>query len=268
MNEAHHGDTRSTNVPSLAGQSSYPPSLAPALKTPVDGQHKTPITMTQTSMRKVMMGQVEMNTQSPKKKSTVPGDLIPCKRSNITLAWAQQMWSFANHLDKSLPKKNPGKQDLDAYIDIMLSMSDFTSNRVHDRLLEYLQSLCRVHSVVSTEFKSQSAKSIESIHAAVLSSASEFNEEYLKLVLKFIKLPQHHEVEWLNNAVNDVMEQYDIQFAWGQKNFVIKIANQRFNNCFNQRLHRGMERLGSVWYDRLPSEEKRRTLFGNDSTES
>ena len=68
-------------------------------------------------------------------------------------------------------------------------------------------------------------------------------------------------------AEDDVQAQYDILFEWGKPSFVQAYANATFNDSFNQRLKRGMKKTGVVWYDRVPNERNRRTLFGDDMTE-
>ena len=52
----------------------------------------------------------------------------------------------------------------------------------------------------------------------------------------------------------------------GEDKFCTGICQKTFNDLHNQRLRRGMANLGVVWYDRLPSEQKRKTVFDNATT--
>ncbi len=87
-------------------------------------------------------------------------------------------------------------------------------------------------------------------------------------MLEFIKLPQKLENKWLLKATQALTEQYDIQFALGKNFFVQIITATTFNYINNQRLCGGMEKLGPVWYDRVPSDKDRTTLFGESETRS
>ena len=66
--------------------------------------------------------------------------------------------------------------------------------------------MTRKYGISATNFQYHSSKNIESIHKAVLSSTHQFSDQYLKIVLEFLKLPQKHEVEWLRLATEDVKE--------------------------------------------------------------
>ena len=46
------------------------------------------------------------------------------------------------------------------------------------------------------------------------------------MVLEFLKLLQKHEVKWLRLATEDVKDQYDIQFEWGERHFVQKFSKK------------------------------------------
>ena len=225
----------------------------------------TPVAMTPGKLNNAVAR--ECSAVSPKKKMVIPFSLIPSTRAKFTTKLAEDHWDFANHFDKNLPKVNPEKKHLQTFADILLSVLDNTYNKIHDRLLEHLQQLTRKYGISANNFQYHSSKNIESIHKAVLSSTHQFSDQYLKMVLEFLKLPQKHEVEWLRLATEDVKNQYDIQFAWGKTNFVQAFAQKTFNDLHNQRLRRGMANLGVVWYDRLPSERKRKTIFGNATTE-
>ena len=204
---------------------------------------------------------------SPKKKMTIPQSLIPPNRAKINIKLAEEHWCYANHFDKNLPKSDPEDRHLQKYADILRSVLDNTYNKLHDRLLEHLQHLTRKYGILATSFENHSSKNIDSIHKAVLSSTHRFSDQYLSMVLEFLKMPQKQEVEWLRLATEDVKNQYDIEFEFGKRNFVQEYAKKTFNDLHNQRLRRGMASLGTVWYDRLPSEQKRRTVFGNATTD-
>ena len=87
-------------------------------------------------------------------------------------------------------------------------------------------------------------------------------------VLTFLKLPQKHELKWVFNAQQSVMDQYEIRFpTGGERNFVFRIASNDYNDIINQRLRRGMAReVNAVWYDRLPSVKNRKCIFDNCPT--
>ncbi len=135
------------------------------------------------------------------------------------------MWQYANHFDKSLPKCNPSPGNLNTYIDTLIGVCDFTYRKLHDCLLEHLQCLTTKHGIVIRKFSSQPMKSIDAIHHAVLSSATEYCDSYLSWVLEFIKLPQKLENKWFLKATQAVTEQYDIQFALGE-NFLSRSLQQ------------------------------------------
>ena len=68
--------------------------------------------------------------------------------------------------------------------------------------------------------------------------------------------------------VNKVKNQYDIQFLFnGEKNFVENIGDASFKDKHQLQLRRGMVReTGTVWYNRVPKQDKFITLFGNAVT--
>ena len=69
-------------------------------------------------------------------------------------------------------------------------------------------------------------------------------------------------------AMDDITSQFDIGFEWGKQNFVQALARETFNNTHNKRIRRGKQRTGVVWYDRVPDERRRSTIFGNANTET
>ena len=180
--------------------------IVQARHTPV---HMTPVTMNE-AIRGVDSGVI------PKKKKLVPRSLIPTNRKKITTQLARDHWEYANHFDKNLPKDNPEEKHLVQFAKIIVSMMDFVYTKIHDRMLEHLQSLAREYGIFATYFKSHSSKNIESIHKAVLSSTDGYTDAYLKMVLEFLKLPQKQKREWLRLAIDDVKAQYDIEFEWGK----------------------------------------------------
>ena len=163
---------------------------------------------------------------SPKKKMTIPQSLIPPNRAKINIKLAEGHWCYANHFDKNLPKSNPEDRHLQKYADILRSVLDNTYNKLHDRLLEHLQHLTRKYGILATSFENHSSKNIDSIHKAVLSSTHRFSDQYLSMVLEFLKMPQKQEVEWLRLATEDVKNQYDIEFEFGKRNFVQEHAKK------------------------------------------
>ena len=227
----------------------------------------TPVHMTPVTMNEAIKG-VDSGVIRRKKKLLVPKSLIPPNQKMITDQLAREHWEYANHFDKNLPKNNPEETHLWQFVEMLVRIRDFMYTKIHDRMLEHLQSVARKHGIFATYFsKSHSSKNIESIHKAVLSSTDRYTDAYLKMVLEFFKLPLKQEREWLRLAEEDVQAQYDILFEWGKPSFVQAYANATFNDSFNQRLKRGMKKTGVVWYDRVPNERNRRTLFGDDMTE-
>ena len=91
------------------------------------------------------------------------------------------------------------------------------------------------------------------------------SDDYLEMVLLFLKVPHKLDLGWVKSAQQRVEDQYDIMFpVCGDSNSVEDIAAETFNYTSNQRLRRGMEReVGSVWYDRLPKEVSKRVLCIN-----
>ena len=242
---------------------------------PSTERQPTSTTFHPSSVSEVTMGEGSLLSTSSKSKEkvmqvTVPCHLVPSNRKKITNEHSRDMWDYANHFSKDLPKVNPKQEHINKYCDILKEVHDFTHNTVNDCLLKHLQSLARKHGYTSDEGRGQTVTQITQIHNAVLKSSSEFSNEYLQRVLEFIKLPLKHKKQgaWLSEAVDIVKSQYDIQFPFnGKKNFVENVGDECFKDGHQLRLRRGMvTATGTVWYDRKPKQDHLGTLFGNAVT--
>ena len=63
------------------------------------------------------------------------------------------------------------------------------------------------------------------------------SDDYLAMVLSFLKVPHKLDLGWVKYAQQRVEDQYDITFSvCGDSNFVEDIAAETFNDTSNQRL--------------------------------
>lgn len=196
---------------------------------------------------------------SPKQKLLVPSKFLPNKRSGIDEEFARSMWQYANHFSKDFPKSNtPIQDDVEKWTKKLVELFDFTRNALYHSLHDHLSQLGEIYGIHFSDDKGKS-QSVEKMHNAILMSSSQCTDEYLMKVLAFIKLPQKHDLSWVENAQQRVMEQYDIMFPIsGEKNFIHIMAAEEFNDSSNQRLRRGMSKsVGAVWYDRVPGDAKK-----------
>ncbi len=166
--------------------------------------------------------------------------------------WATYNLHFANYLNKDLPTMNPSHQHVEDYCSKLMKMWNNVYNKLHDNLLVQLQGLSRYHFSCLIESQ-QPAKKIQAIHNQVLRSSTKCDKEYLKRVLEFFKGPQKFHREWIHLTIQSVEKQYQIKLpVSSKKNFIKSIADNMFNDTFNQRFRRGMKQaVGAVWYDRL-----------------
>ena len=119
----------------------------------------TPVHMTPVTMNVAIRG--ENSVVRPRKEALlVPRSLIPTNRKKITLQLAREHWRYANHFDKNLPKDHPRENDLVKFAKILVSITDHTYTKIHDRLLEHLQSLARKYGIFATYLKSHSSKTL------------------------------------------------------------------------------------------------------------
>jgi hypothetical protein len=95
-------------------------------------------------------------------------------------------------------------------------------------------------------------------------SSRHTREEYLEMVLLFIKLPQKYSQVWLVCATNDVMELFQIKFECSsEKNCVFTIAQVQLNDAHNLKMRRKMyQHARFVWYDRMPKAKGLATISG------
>ena len=101
---------------------------------------------------------------------------------------------------------------------------------------------------------SKPCKDVIHIQCLVLKTKDkESTETYLQRALYFLKIPQKHNLEWVNQIKIWVKEQYAIRWPHsGEINFVESIARALFYDDWNQRMRRGMwNEANMVWYDRL-----------------
>ena len=181
---------------------------------------------------------------------------------------ARGTWQYAHHVSKVFSHKdNPTEKDLKIWVSYLFDIYDFTVNMCRDALLLHLQKLSRVCGISSGN-NFRPCKKITDTHSAVLkkngkvcsdvlnNNSKRCSDDYLAIVLLFLKVPHKLDFGWVKSAQQRVEDQYDITFpVCGDSNFVEDIAAATFNDTSNQRLRRGMEReVGSVWYDRLPKE--------------
>lgn len=199
-----------------------------------------------------------------KNRTIIPLKFLPTVSKQITKEWAKEQWLYANHFSKHLPKESPTEENLNDYQQKLRHLYEFVVETLRRCLLEHYKTLAQENLV---EFRDKCLHTnpqvaIEAIQKAVMSQPQ--NDNYLKNVLLFLKIPLKHNIKWLVRSVQIVEDQYSIVFpSSGEKHFVSAIAQSLFNDCFNQRLRRTMVlKAGFAWYDRRPSEKGRATTFG------
>ena len=94
-------------------------------------------------------------------------------------------------------------------------------------------------------------------------------ETYLQRALIFLKIPQKHNLEWVNQVKIRVKEQYDIRWPHsGEINFVENILRALFYDDWNQRMRRTMwNEANVIWYDRLPAKVTKERVYQNTRVE-
>ena len=109
-------------------------------------------------------------------------------------------------------------------------------------------------------------KDVINIHFLALKMKDkESTETYLRRALIFLKIPQKHNLEWVNQVKIRVKEQYAIRWPHsGEIHFVDRIARALFYDDWNQRMRRGMwNEANMVWYDRLPAKITKQKAYEN-----
>ena len=86
------------------------------------------------------------------------------------------------------------------------------------------------------------ARNIAAIHNAILASSTMFSDEYLQSVLEVIKHRLYHVRCWIDDAVCELKNKYEIGFPSIVWNFARKLAHHTFNSTFHVRFKRGMDR--------------------------
>lgn len=203
----------------------------------------------------------------------IPSNFIPESRSRIDENWARSMWGHARHFDMSLPEEFPESEEssqeyVKKYIHILKSVHSFTCQTIERELLRHLHKLCVDMGLVH-QSDLKDLKKTDQVHRLVLSSSNVFTTEYLRNCLTILKAPQKISVRWLDAASKAIRTKYKFDFVppcVKKGDFIEKIARSH-NDSFNQRLRRGMLRnVRAVWYDRLPTTTRLKTLFGDKST--
>ena len=121
------------------------------------------------------------------------------------------MWKYAHKLCRELPEKNPLPDHLKKYIQTGKAIWDHVRNRLVQRLLEYLEDLAHKDGIAYAKNQDQE-KCIETIQLSVLDAWDPTKSkddaqnwhDYLKKVLKYIRLPQKEEKDWRKLATQDV----------------------------------------------------------------
>jgi hypothetical protein len=201
------------------------------------------------------------------KKTLVVGQrFLPDKESGITNEFAKDSFlKFANHFDKSIPcTGNPSEDQLGKYIKVLLAIHANIRNLLRDEILNFLQSESRKHDLMDENNKP--CKDVINIQFLALKMKDkESTETYLQRALIFLKIPQKHNLEWVNQVKIRVKEQYAIRWPHsGEINFVESIARALFYDDWNQRMRRGMwNEANMVWYDRLPAKITKQKAYEN-----
>ena len=201
------------------------------------------------------------------KKILVVGQrFLPDKESGITNEFAKDNFlKFANHFDKSIPcSGNPSEDELGKYIKVLLAIHSNIRNMLRDEILKHLQSESRKHDLMDENNKP--CKDVIDIQFLALKMKDkESREIYLQRALIFLKIPQKHNLEWVNQVKIRVKEQYAIRWPHsGEINFVERIAKALFYDDWNQRMRRGMwNEANMVWYDRLPAKITKQKAYEN-----
>ena len=118
------------------------------------------------------------------------------------------------------PKKDPTEQDLTQWQLILLKMHDFTTNMCRDALLFHLQRLSRAYCVAFGDDLMPGKKVVDIQNAVLKNDGKVCSDDYLKMVLAFLKLPQKLDLSWVKSAQQRVEDQYDIMFPiCGDSNF-------------------------------------------------
>ena len=213
---------------------------------------------------------IEGQGESQKKTLVVGQRFLPDRESEITDEFAKDNFlKDANHFDKSIPYTcNPTEEHLGKCKKVMSAIHTNIRNLLHDQILNLLQSESRKHGLLDKNNKP--GKDVSTIHFLALKMKDkECMETYLQRVLIFLKIPQKHNLEWVNNVKTRVKEQYDIRWPHsGETNFVERIARVLFFNIWNQRMRRFMWREAMIiWYERLPAIIAREKVYQNTRVE-
>ena len=190
---------------------------------------------------------------------------LPNKKREITNDFGRKSFAFANHFDKKFPKTdNPTEEQVKGWVTTLEDIHVDICNMLDDAILKYLQALSREHDVLDANDKP--LKDIVDIQSSALTMiGNEGTEKYLRRALIFLKIPQKHDLEWVNQVKERVKDQYGVRFPHtSETNFVESIAGAMYYNQWNQRLRRSMWKEGKiVWYDRMPAKINKEKVFQN-----
>ena len=190
---------------------------------------------------------------------------LPNKKREITNDFGRKSFAFANHFDKKFPKTdNPTEEQVKGWVTTLEDIHVDICNMLDDAILKYLQALSREHDVLDANDKP--LKDIVDIQSSALTMiGNEGTEKYLRRALIFLKIPQKHDLEWVNQVKERVKDQYGVRFPHtSETNFVESIAGAMYYNQWNQRLRRSMWKEGKiVWYDRMPAKINKTKTYDN-----
>ena len=260
--------TRSSIVPRAV--SSY---IVPRAVSTAGSTHTGGLTMSSSVVSSLTDGSpsvIQGQGESQKKTLVVGQCFLLDKESGITNEFAKYNFlKDANHFDKSIPYTgNPSEEQLGKCVKVMSAMHTNIRNMLQDQILNQLQSESRKHGLMDENNKP--GKDVSTIHFLALKMKDkECTETYLQRALIFLKMPQKHNPEWVNNVKTRVKEQYDIIWPHsGETNFVERIARSLYYNIWNQRMRRSMWReTKTIWYDRLPSKITKEKVYQNTRVE-
>ena len=163
-----------------------------------------------------------------------------------------------------LPRENPSEAEAVSFYTILLIVYEFTSNTIHDCLLDYYKKPCLRCNLSYNRVNC--GDMITQIHDAVLKSSTVYSDDYLQMCLLFMKYPFTCDFNWCHKAIQMVEEEYSIKIPIypQNQNFVYSILVDTCLAVMNNRLKRVMLRqVGKVWYDK--KQYKTKTVFGENA---
>ena len=268
-NQLIEGSTSSNADRSIDG-----PAASAALQTPV-GSH-----LNSSSMTNTLMGSADSSSAVPNSVvedpaiTTVQRNFLPDNRKQINRSWAVDKWNYAHKLRRDLPVENPQPDHYQQYIELGTAIWDFVRNSLVQRRHDYLNNYALKDGLACAK-SPDLGKCIETIHSAVLDNWDHTKSkddvqnwrDYLKNVMRYMRLPLKEEKVWIKLAIQDVEARWKIRFEYHAciKHSVDAIAMKLFNNCHKQRQRRGTVKCANIaFYDRIVPKSKLKTLFGEE----